>query len=133
MSHPNTRHDTAEETTRAHSKNMQATGGRDRDGHQYDIEHIDAPNGQFFVWRVTDKNGVIYPESEMVGYAVDVVTGTCQCTQFTTNYREGEGGTCKHLIWCRWEVRRAMRLLGLLQGTWKYEPVGNGSTNHRWD
>ena len=79
----------------------------------YRIQDVDAPRGLFFVFRpVTaprkfDKDG-----NEILGYFVQLGTrqdqARCDCECFRL------AGNCKHHLRVRAEVKRALRLLGLV-------------------
>ena len=79
----------------------------------YRIQDVDAPRGLFFVFRPLsaprklDKDG-----NEILGYFVQLGTrqdqARCDCECFRL------AGNCKHHLRVRAEVKRALRLLGLV-------------------
>ena len=79
----------------------------------YRIQPVDAPNGLFFIWRpITAPRKFDKQNHPVVGYFVQLGTGRdparCDCECFRL------AGNCKHHLRVRSEVKRALRLFGLV-------------------
>nr|WP_309697219.1 hypothetical protein [Armatimonas sp.] len=79
----------------------------------YQIQPVDAPSGLFFVFRpITAKRKFDKGGNEILGYFVqlgtqrDPVRCDCECFRLA--------GNCKHHLRVRSEVKRALRLFGLV-------------------